>query len=83
MAEPTSWWGRMLATVSRVYERRIRAASLVTEYGAAHGAHHSHTDDEGDAAEIVNLPRGARLRPTFHADHAEDDSQGHKGPPAH
>jgi hypothetical protein len=80
MAEPTSWWGRMLAAVSREYERRIRAASLVTEYGAAHGSHHSHDDDDGDAAEIVNLPRGSRLRPTFHA---ENDAAGHEESHSH
>lgn len=80
MAEPTGLWGRMLAAVNRVYERRIRAASLVTEYGAAHGAHHSHEEEEGDAAEILNLPRGSRLGSAFHsADHAH----GHKEPPAH
>jgi hypothetical protein len=63
----------MLAAVSREYERRIRAASLVTEYGAAHRSHHSHDDDD-NAAEIVNLPRGSLLRPTFHA---ENDPAGH------
>lgn len=71
MAGQTSWWGRMLAVVDREYERRIRAASLVTEYGASHGAHH---DDDGDAAEIMNIPRGSR-RPTFYA--GDDESEDH------
>lgn len=72
MAGQTSWWGRMLAVVDREYERRIRAASLVTEYGASHGAHHD--DDDGDAAEIMNIPRGSR-RPTFYA--GDDESEDH------
>ncbi len=63
MADQPGWWGRMLAAFGREYERRIRAASLVTEYGAAHGAHHHEDADEGAAA-IMNLPRGAR-RPEF------------------
>jgi hypothetical protein len=79
MAEQTSWWGRMLATVSREYERRIRAASLLTEYGVAHGSAHSNEDDEGEAAEIVNLPRGSRLRPAFQA---EPNTLGHEESPA-
>jgi uncharacterized protein YifE (UPF0438 family) len=64
----------MLAAVGGEYERRIRAASLVTEYGAAHGGHgHGHDEPaEHDSAEIVNLPRGAR-RPTFRHD---DDPAG-------
>ncbi|NTW04173.1 MAG: hypothetical protein HGA19_23380 [Oscillochloris sp.] len=71
MAEQSGWWQRVLAAIGREYERRIRAASLVTEYGAGHGhgAHDSHEagdhhEDDGEAAEIMNLPRGSR-RPTF------------------
>jgi len=56
--------------IYKEYDRRIKRASLITEYGAAH--HHGaddHTDaahaaeehDEADEAEIVNLPRGAPL----------------------
>ncbi|MBX0326815.1 hypothetical protein K2Z83_03850 [Oscillochloris sp. ZM17-4] len=63
MAERDGWLGRLRAVVEREYERRIRAASLVTEYGVGHGAHQSHDDDDG--AEILNLPRGAR-RPALH-----------------
>jgi hypothetical protein len=39
-----SWWQRMVAAINATYERRIRAASLVTEYGADH---HDHTMDHG------------------------------------
>ncbi|MFV9506167.1 MAG: hypothetical protein AB4911_16570 [Oscillochloridaceae bacterium umkhey_bin13] len=80
MAEQ-SLWRRMVAAVEREYERRIRAASLVTEYGASHHDHHhtsdhqptGHTEteidqDDGEFAEIVNVPKGTRLgshaRPT-------------------
>lgn len=65
MAEQ-SWWQRMVAAINREYERRIRAASLVTEYGAGHHDHDhavdDHHDDEGgEVAEIVNVPKGTRL----------------------
>lgn len=58
MAEQ-SWWRRALTAVNREYERRVRRASEVSEYGARHHAHPEH-DDEGAAA-IVNVPRGTRL----------------------
>ncbi len=44
------WWQRLIGVIDREYDRRIRAASLVTEYGASHGGHghggqsHSHGD---------------------------------------
>lgn len=61
--------------VFREYDRRIKRASLITEYGAAH--HHGHAHSEGaDAghghaetageAEIVNIPRGT---PVEHPQH--------------
>jgi hypothetical protein len=62
-----SWWQRTFAAVNREYERRIRRASLVTEYGAVHHDDHSHDDhgtptepeaDEAEVAEIVNVPKG-------------------------
>lgn len=64
MAQP-SWWQHLLNRINREYERRVRAASLVTEYGADHHAHHS-DDDDGEAAVIVNVPRGTALPPTRH-----------------
>jgi hypothetical protein len=60
MAEQ-SWWRRSLAAINREYERRIRRASQVTEYGADHHAHTNH-EDEVEAAAIVNVPRGTPLR---------------------
>ena len=61
--------------VFREYDRRIRRASLITEYGAAHHghahgdhaaeAHAEHAHDEGDA-EIVNVPRGTPVEQPKH-----------------
>lgn len=68
MAEPTVWQ-RFLAAVNREYERRVRAASLVTEYGA--DQHHHDDAAEEDAAVIVNIPRGTR-RPQPPAEPAAD-----------
>jgi hypothetical protein len=75
MAE-RSWWGRILLALEGEYERRVRAASLVTEYGVAHGSQHT-PDDEGEPAEIVNLPRGTRFRPA-----PSDDTPLEDHPPA-
>lgn len=55
-----NWWQRLMSALTNEYERRIRRASLVTEYGAAHHDP-THHDDEGEVAEIVNLPRGTRV----------------------
>ena len=59
MAE-RSFWRRFLDAVERIYERRIRAASLVHEYGAAHG-HHDDEDEGAEVAVIANVPRGTRV----------------------
>lgn len=82
MAEK-SLWRRMLSAVNGEYERRVRAASLVTEYGAGHHSDHGHAaahgsdphdggdDDDSEVAEIVNVPKGTRVgghaRPTHDA----------------
>jgi hypothetical protein len=60
------WLTALSQAVYREYDRRIRRASLVTEYGAAHYSHTGapHGEDEGDV-EIANVPRGAPV-----ADHA-------------
>lgn len=55
--------------IYREYDRRIKRASVITEYGANHHADHApadHAPDHAsepeaeieDEAEIVNLPRG-------------------------
>jgi hypothetical protein len=71
MAEPNVWQ-KFLATVNREYERRVRAASLITAYGVDHHADHADAD-EAEAAVIVNIPRGAprpQHPPASHADEA-------------
>jgi hypothetical protein len=69
-------WQRLVAAINREYERRIRAASLVTEYGAGHHAHDDdHHEDEGDEAEvavIANVPRGTRVGRAQHPDGEPD-----------
>jgi hypothetical protein len=56
-------WKTISNALYKEYDRRIKRASLITEYGAAHHAGHgdAHADDAHDhaeAAEIVNIPRG-------------------------
>ena len=55
-----SWRDIITQTIYQEYDRRIRRASLVVEYGASHHAAHTHApdEDEGDV-EIANVPRGA------------------------
>ena len=62
--------------IYREYDRRIRRASLVTEYGAHH---HAHADEhavaagtsmpaeEEEEAEIVNVPRGTPVAGSAHS----------------
>jgi hypothetical protein len=54
-------WQRLVAAVNREYERRIRAASLVAEYGAHHAHGAEEPDDDAEVAVIANVPRGTRL----------------------
>jgi hypothetical protein len=54
-------WQRVIAAVNREYDRRIRRASRVTEYGASHHAEHHQSAHDDDAAEIVNVPKGTPL----------------------
>jgi len=70
------------AAVYREYDRRIRRASLVNEYGAPHHDAHeaaSHDDDAGDTT-IANLPRGAALAPSVPTD--ADEAVLETAPPA-
>jgi hypothetical protein len=61
------WFDQIINQINIVYERRIKAASQITEYGAHHdhGAHaaNGHADEpEDDAgAEITNLPPGTHV----------------------
>jgi hypothetical protein len=56
-------WKTISNAIFREYDRRIKRASLITEYGAAHHAAHgdAHADDQheqAEEAEIANVPRG-------------------------
>lgn len=59
------WLSTFAQTVYREYDRRIRRASLVTEYGALHGAAHDADEAHADDGDIViaNVPRGAAVAP--------------------
>ena len=51
---------RIADTVYREYDRRIKRASLITEYGVSH--HHDHEDaHHDDEVAIVNLPPGSSV----------------------
>lgn len=62
-----NWFTRIFNGVYREYDRRVRRASQIEEYGA--GSHHGHDDapievtlaDDEDSAEIVNVPRGTSV----------------------
>lgn len=57
-----SWLRRVVTAIDHEYERRIRAASLVSEYGVGHHDAHEEVHDLGEeVAEIVNVPRDAQL----------------------
>jgi len=67
-------WKTISDALYREYDRRIKRASLITEYGAAHhGTHadaaHDDTHEDAEEAEIVNIPRGTPV-----AVHAEEQS---------
>jgi hypothetical protein len=56
-------WKTISNALYKEYDRRIKRASLITEYGAAHHTGHgdTHTDavhEDAEEAEIVNIPRG-------------------------
>jgi hypothetical protein len=62
------WFARFINAINTEYERRIKAASQINEYGEHHGhaAHHGHaepdhTDDTDDGVEIMNVPRGTQV----------------------
>ena len=55
------FWKTISNALFREYDRRIKRASLITEYGAAHHAVHADAHDvheDAEEAEIVNIPRG-------------------------
>ena len=72
-------WKTISDALYREYDRRIRRASLITEYGAAHHGTHAdtHADDASEdvkEAEIVNIPRGTPV--ATHAEEPPADASG-------
>ncbi len=59
------WFAQLIKNITTEYERRIRAASQVTEYGEHHGhnAHAAHADEADDdaGAEITNVAPGTHV----------------------
>ena len=56
-------WKTISNALYKEYDRRIKRASLITEYGAAHHTGHgdAHAEDaheDIEEAEIANIPRG-------------------------
>ncbi len=57
-----NWFQRLADAIYREYDRRVRRASEITEYGVHHNHHpvveaDTHEQDE-EEAEIINIPRG-------------------------
>jgi hypothetical protein len=82
-------WKTISNALYREYDRRIKRASLITEYGAAHHdtpadahddaarddvAHNDAAHDDGEEAEIVNIPRGTPV--AAHAEEQPTDAPG-------
>jgi hypothetical protein len=64
-------WKTLSNALFREYDRRIKRASLITEYGAVHHdthaeAHAAAEHEDAEEAEIINVPRGTPV-----ASHAE------------
>jgi F420-0:gamma-glutamyl ligase-like protein len=58
------WFAQFINVINTEYERRIKAASQINEYGEHHGhAAHAHADEpEEDAGtEITNVPPGTQV----------------------
>jgi hypothetical protein len=72
------FWKTISKALFKEYDRRIKRASLITEYGLHHHDDHgdTHAEDEHAAhdhedaveeAEIVNVPRGTQVAERAHA----------------
>jgi hypothetical protein len=66
-----NWFKRISDAVYREYDRRIKRASLITEYGIDHSGHDSATTEDESDIEIVNVPRGARINVSDDNDEGE------------
>ena len=73
-------WKTISNALFKEYDRRIKRASLITEYGAAHhdthaDAAHADAHEDAEEAEIVNIPRGTQVAsPAAPTDTAEAQS---------
>ena len=72
-------WKTISKALYKEYDRRIKRASLITEYGAAHhtghgDAHASDAHEDAEEAEIVNIPRGTPV--AAHAEEHPADAPG-------
>jgi hypothetical protein len=72
-------WKTIANALYKEYDRRIKRASLITEYGAAHHDDHgdAHADDaheDVEEAEIVNIPRGTPV--AVHTEEQPADAPG-------
>jgi hypothetical protein len=73
--------------IYKEYDRRVKRASLVTEYGMSHHhddahadeAHHDDLHADEDEAEIVNLPRGTPV--PAHAPDVDEHQEPPRGHP--
>lgn len=63
-----NWFQRLAQAINTEYDRRIRRASQISDYGTRH-AEDPHDQDDGEV-EIVNLPRGTNVAP-------RDNHSGH------
>ncbi len=74
------WFSRVVQAVARTYERRIRRASQISDYGTAHHHHEDDADDGG--AEIANVAPGTPARTTASDQPALDTTLTPLAPPA-
>lgn len=68
-----SW---LIQTINNEYERRIKAASQVKEYGLHHG-HDHHADDDHEHDEAAEHPPAIEYKPESapQAESIEDDAE--------
>jgi hypothetical protein len=65
------YFSSIAKAIFKEYDRRIKRASLITEYGAGHGHAHDHDEhaehaEEDEGVEIVNVPRGTPVEQPKH-----------------
>jgi hypothetical protein len=71
-----SFFSWIIQSINKEYERRIKAASRVTEYGMHHGHGHGHADDQEHAPHDVQQHAPHRENEPEHEAEAEDSDEG-------